>query len=106
MGKKLIITIAISAAIIFVILLSTSLLLYRPLQSSREIRFALGTICELEIVGSEQIRAQELIDRGFEMIDRYESQLSIYDDDSEINRVNKYASMMAVPVSRTTFDVI
>jgi FAD:protein FMN transferase len=104
--KERIVKIVVTVIVIFIIGLSVTVYFKRHRPSKRELRFALGTLCEIEIVGVEKDRAAVLIDEGFALIKQFEGQLSIYETESEISRVNKFASMMPVPISRTTYDVI
>jgi FAD:protein FMN transferase len=105
-ANQRILKVVVTAVVIFIIGLSVTVYFKRQRPSARELRFALGTLCEIEIVGLEKDRAAVLIDEGFSLIKQFERQLSIYDAESEVSRANKFASMMPVPISRTTYDVI
>jgi thiamine biosynthesis lipoprotein ApbE len=104
--KQRIVKIVVAVVVIFIVGLSVTVYLKHQIPAARELRFALGTLCEIEIVGIEKARAAALINEGFAIIKQFEGQLSIYDPESEVSRANKFASMLPVPISRTTYDVI
>jgi FAD:protein FMN transferase len=66
----------------------------------------MGNRFELSVVSANEKWANEKIDIGIAEIQRIESLLTTFSDDSETNWINKYAGIKPVPVSRETFNLI
>jgi len=66
----------------------------------------MGNRFELSVVADNQQWAEECIDKGVAEIKRIEQLLTTFSADSETNRINAYAGIAPVIVSRETFNLI
>jgi thiamine biosynthesis lipoprotein len=66
----------------------------------------MGNRFELSVVGPDEQWANEKIDAGISEIQRIETLLTTFNDNSETNRVNANAGIAPVEVSRETFELI
>lgn len=66
----------------------------------------MGNRFEITVVGSDPVWAHRMIDIGVAEIQRIETLLTTYAENSETNLVNKHAGIGPVEVSRETFDLI
>ena len=71
----------------------------------KESKFLMGTIVEITAVGSRH-DCQQAVKLAFEEIERIDSLMNIYSEDSEISRINRAAGRSAVQVSADTLKVI
>lgn len=66
----------------------------------------MGNRFELSVVAGDEKWAHERIDAGVTEIQRIETLLTTFSDDSETNQVNANAGLQPVKVSRETFELI
>lgn len=66
----------------------------------------MGTVVSISVVSEDPQRAYGALDAAFEEIARVESIMSVFREDSEVNRVNREASFHPVTVSPELFHVI
>jgi thiamine biosynthesis lipoprotein len=66
----------------------------------------MGNRFEITVVGSDAVWANQMIDAGVAEIQRIETLLTTYAEDSETNLVNKNAGIAPVVISKETFDLI
>jgi len=66
----------------------------------------MGNAFEITVVGEDKLWAEEKIDVAIGEIRRIEQLLTTFSEDSETNRVNAYAGVQPVQVSRETFGLI
>lgn len=71
----------------------------------KESKFLMGTIVEITTVGNES-DCRQAMELAFGEIKRIDSLMNVYDEDSEISRINQAAGESAVAVSEDTFEVI
>jgi FAD:protein FMN transferase len=58
----------------------------------KQMRYVMGTFCEVSIYDDDALRAQEASDRAFKEMERVDHLLSNFDPDSELSRMNRGAS--------------
>ncbi len=66
----------------------------------------MGNSFQISAVAENEEWAHERIDAAIREIQRIERLLTTYNEESETNLINRNAGIMAVPVSRETFDII
>jgi thiamine biosynthesis lipoprotein len=66
----------------------------------------MGNDFQITAVAEDEGWAHERIEAAIREIQRIEKLLTTYREDSETNLINRNAGIMAVPVSRETFDII
>lgn len=71
----------------------------------RESRFLLGTVVEITVIG-DRSSAQHAMKRAFDEIKRIDDLMNVYNENSEITRINRSAGKSAVIVSPDTLNVI
>lgn len=76
------------------------------LQEFRRGERLMGNAFEITVVGEDKLWAEEKIDVAIGEIRRIEQLLTTFSEDSETNRVNAYAGVQPVQVSRETFGLI
>jgi len=69
----------------------------------RQVRFAMGTHCEIRVWCSSARQARGYFDAGFRELERLEQVFSAYREDSELSRVNRFAGKRAVQASDDFF---
>ncbi len=68
--------------------------------------FAMGTRYELVLFGKDPVALRAAADEAFAEVDRVDRELSVYRQDSEINRVNALAFQQPVRVSPPVFELL
>ena len=71
----------------------------------KESKFLMSTIVEITAVGNKS-DCQQAVKLAFEEIKRIDSLMNVYNEDSEISRINRSAGKSAVAVSADTLRVI
>lgn len=71
----------------------------------RQVRYAMGTQCEIRVWCASADEANAFFGEGFRELDRIEQVFSSYREDSELSKVNRSASGAAVKVSAEFFYV-
>src|SRR5215813_7307520 len=71
----------------------------------RQVRYAMGTHCEIRLWCDPADRARDLLNAGFHELERVEKVFSAYREDSELSRVNRNAGRVPVEVSKEFFCV-
>lgn len=71
----------------------------------RQVRYRMGTLCEIRLWARSSASAKAAIDAGFREIDRLNRIFSNYRDDSELAHVNALASTNPVDVSPEFWDL-
>ncbi len=66
----------------------------------------MGNAFEISVVGEDEEISNQQIDAAIVEIQRIETLLSTYQDDSDTNRINQSAGIEPVPVQAETFDLI
>lgn len=68
--------------------------------------FYLGTVVEITAIGDKKEEIQQAIDRAFREVERIDSLMSCFKEDSEVSFLNREGSSRSVKVSHDTFLVI
>jgi len=71
----------------------------------KESKFLLGTIVEITIIASKG-DSQRAMRLAFEEIERIDSLMNLYNENSEVSRINRSAGKPAVAVSPDTLEVV
>src|SRR5215813_2708583 len=71
----------------------------------REVRYAMGTHCEIRLWCDSTRHANDLLNAGFRELERIEQVFSGYREDSELGYVNRNAGRYSVEVSEELFHV-
>jgi len=72
----------------------------------RDSRPKMGSPFEITVIHRDPHRAREIMEAGFNEIDRLEAMISSWRPDSETSAVNRKAGIEPVPVSRDLFNLI
>src|SRR5262249_33522827 len=90
----------------------TELKLITSIQSAKEqlglfseVRYGMGTLCEIRVWCGSAQEAKVNFDTGFRELERLEQIFSAYREDSELNQVNRFARHSQVPLSEDFFRV-
>lgn len=67
---------------------------------------AMGTVCEIKVVGVNEEESEKAIKEAFAEISRIEKSMSLYLEDSDISRMNEAAFRDYVKISEETFGVL
>ncbi len=99
------------AAIGIVLILLLGLLYVRvgtqePVTVDSGYRVVMGTFSRVAVVARTERAAQAALQAAFDVQERVESLMSYHREDSELNRVNRYAATRPVPVNPMTFEVL
>jgi len=78
---------------------------YGSLGLYRQVRYAMGTQCEIRAWCASPNEAKVLFNSGFRELDRIEQVFTAYREDSELSKVNHGAGSAAVEVSEEFFEV-
>lgn len=71
----------------------------------KESKFLMSTIVEITAVGGER-NCRQAVKLAFEEMKRIDRLMNLYDEDSEVSRINRTAGKSAVEVSADTLEVI
>jgi len=71
----------------------------------RQMRYAMGTVCEIRMWCASPEDAGDAFNLAFGEIERLEQVFSAYREDSELSRVNREAGMRAVPIGEDFFSL-
>ncbi len=66
----------------------------------------MGSLFEITVVDPDPVHGEQVINDAFREIDRIESLISSWRDDSETSRINAQAGIAPVVVTRETFDLV
>jgi len=69
-------------------------------------RFVMGTVARIICVAKDPNTAERCVDAAFEQLEKVDSLMSSYKDDSEISRINRQAYGNAVKVEGLVFEVL
>ena len=69
-------------------------------------RFIMGTVARIIGVAKDPDKAERCVEAAFEQLEKIESLMSSYKDDSEISRINRQAYGNAVKVEVLVFEVL
>jgi thiamine biosynthesis lipoprotein len=99
------------AAIGIVLILLLGLLYVRvrtqePVMVDSGYRVVMGTFSRVVVIARTERAAQAAIRAAYDVQERVESLMSYHREDSELNRVNRYAAAKPVPVNPMTFEVL
>jgi thiamine biosynthesis lipoprotein len=72
----------------------------------KQMRYVMGTLCEVSIYDSDTMRAQQASNRAFEEMQRVDRLLSNYDPASELSRMNRLASSVVFEASPELFKFV
>ncbi len=98
--------------VIGVVLLLVAGLLYTrlshpvPVVQDSGYRVLMGTFSRVVVIAGSARTAQVCIEAAFDVQERIESLMSYHLEDSELNKVNRYAAGQPVPVNPLTFEVL
>lgn len=70
----------------------------------KQMRYLMGTLCEIQVYDSDEVRSTEAINAAFESMQRVERLLTNYDPESELSRMNQSAGKQAFFASLDLFD--
>src|SRR5215470_11583942 len=71
----------------------------------RQVRYSMGTHCEIRVWCSSAKKASAFLDAGFRELERLEQIFSAYREDSELSRVNRLAGHCKVSISKDFFNL-
>ncbi len=69
-------------------------------------RLVMGTFSRVVVIARGKRAANRCITAAFDLQNHIESLMSYHRDDSELNKINRYAAQGPVPVSEMTFEVL
>ena len=72
----------------------------------REIHYVMGTLLEITLYHEPQEEGKRVLARCFQEARRLEEIFSAYDDDSDLNRLNRHAGLGPVEIDRELWSVL
>lgn len=102
---KRFVAVAVVLAIILA-LLCVRILRQEPVEADSGHRVIMGTFARVVVIAKSERVAKACIEAAFDVQERIESLMSYHREDSELNKVNRYAAQKPISVNPMTFEVI
>ncbi len=98
---------ALAVMLVFILGLAYASIVRRaPVEADSGHRVVMGTFSRVVVLARSGRAARACIDAAFDVQERVESLMSYHREDSELNKVNRYAAGKPVAVNPMTFEVL
>lgn len=77
-----------------------------PLSLHRQMRYLMGTLCEIQVYDADPRRAEQAIQRAFEAMQQVDHLLSNYDPNSELSLMNRSAHKATFQASAELYEFL
>jgi len=99
----------VAVAVVLAIILGSlcvRILRQEPVEADSGHRVVMGTFARVVVIARSERAARACIEAAFDVQERIESLMSYHREDSELNKVNRYAAHKPVSVNPMTFEVL